>query len=87
MLRPLAATGKRAAGYAHRVTLPSEDRERLLLALRDVDPAGFRGQVRAVLAAHGQLASAAQALRIPEPSLRAWLLADPSLAAGLELEP
>lgn len=68
------------------MTLPSEDRERLLLALRDVDPAGFRGQVRSVLAAHGQLASAAQALRVPEASLRAWLLADPTLAAGLELD-
>ena len=67
------------------MTLPSEDRERLLLALRDVDPAGFRDQVRAVLAAHGEVAGAAQALRIREASLRAWLRADPTIAAGLAL--
>lgn len=86
MLRPLAPAGKRGAGYPRRVTLPSEDRERLLLALRDVDLAGFCGQLRAVLAAHGEVAGAAQALRVRESSLRAWILADPSLVADLDLE-
>lgn len=65
--------------------LPSEDRERLLLALRDVDPAGFRDQLRPVLAAHGDITGAAEALRIRESSLRAWLRADPTIAAGLAL--
>lgn len=69
------------------VTLPSEDRERLLAALRRVDPAEFRAQIRAVLAAHGELTGTARALRIAEPTLVAWLAADPSIAAGLELEP
>lgn len=68
------------------MTLPSEDRERLLLALRDVDPAGFRSQLRAVLTAHGELTSAAQALRVHPASLRAWLHADPTITAGLELD-
>jgi len=67
------------------MTLPSEDRERLLLALRSVDPADFRGQLRAVLAAHGELLGAALALRVREASLRAWLADDPSIAAGLTL--
>ncbi len=69
------------------MTLPSEDRERLLAALRRVDPAEFRAQIRAVLAAHGEVGGAARALRIGERTLAAWLAADPAIAAGLELEP
>ncbi len=69
------------------MTLPSEDRERLLATLRRVDPADFRAQVRAVLAAHGELTGSAHALRIPLPTLEAWVAADPSLAAGLDLAP
>lgn len=70
-----------------RMTLPSEDRERLLLALRRVDPSGFREQVRAVLLAHEALTSAARALRVAPPTLAAWIAADPSLAADLQLDP
>jgi hypothetical protein len=72
---------------ARAMTLPSEDRERLLLALRRVDPSGFREQVRAVLLAHEALTSAARALRVPPPTLAAWIAADPSLAADLQLDP
>ena len=69
------------------MTLPSEDRERLLVALRRVDPAEFRAQVRAVLAAYGEVTGAATALRIASPTLAAWIAEDPALAAGLELDP
>lgn len=69
------------------MTLPSEDRERLLVALRRVDPAAFRAEVRAVLAAHGEVTGAALALRIAPPTLAAWIADDPALAAGLELGP
>ena len=68
------------------MTLPSEDRERLLVALRRVDPAEFRAQVRAVLAAYGEVEAAATALRIAPPTLAAWIADDPALTAGLELE-
>lgn len=83
--RPYQQVAGTHTSYPRRVTLPSEDRERLLLALRRVDPAGFRSQLRAVLAAHGELVGAALALRVREASLRAWLADDPSIAAGLEL--
>lgn len=69
------------------MTLPSEDRKRLLLALRRVDPASFRREVRAVLVAHEALGAAAQALRVDPRTLAAWIAADPQLAAGLELAP
>lgn len=67
------------------MTLPSEDRERLLLTLRRVDPAAFRAQVRAVLAAHGEVTGAALALRVAPERLAAWIAEDAGLAAGLEL--
>jgi hypothetical protein len=69
------------------MTLPAEDRERLLLALRRVDPSGFRGQLRAVLLAHEAVTSAARALGVAPHSLAAWLAADPTIAADLRLEP
>jgi hypothetical protein len=69
------------------MTLPSEDRERLLLALRRVDPPGFRDQLRAVLLAHEAITSAARALRIAPETLTAWLAADPTIAADLQLGP
>jgi len=69
------------------MTLPSEDRERLLLALRRVDPDEFRRQLRAVLLAHEAVTSAARALRVPPQTLADWLAADPSIAADLQLEP
>lgn len=69
------------------MTLPSEDRERLLLALRRVDPNAFRREVRAVLVAQEALGAAAQALRVDARTLAAWIAADPRLAAGLELGP
>lgn len=69
------------------MTLPSEDRERLLLALRRVDPPGFRAQLRAVLLAHEAITSAAMALRVAPRTLAAWLADDPSIAAGLQLGP
>ncbi|HEY0135195.1 MAG TPA: hypothetical protein VGB85_14000, partial [Nannocystis sp.] len=69
------------------VTLPSEDRERLLDTLRRVDPGEFRAQVRAVLAAYGDVTGSARALRIAAPTLARWIASDPSLAAGLDLEP
>lgn len=69
------------------VSLPSEDRERLLVALRRVDPDQFRAQVRAVLAAYGELTGSARALGVAGPTLTRWIAADPSLAAGLELAP
>jgi transposase-like protein len=64
------------------VTLPAEDRERLLAALRRVDPAGFRAEVRAVLTAHEEVAAAARALGVAEATLRRWLAADPTLAGA-----
>ena len=66
------------------MTLPSEDRARLLTALRSVDPDGFRGQVRAVLIAHGDVDAAAEALRIAAAVLRGWIDHDPSLVAGID---
>lgn len=69
------------------MTLPSEDRERLLLALRRVDPSGFRDQLRAVLLAHEAVDAAAQALRVAPRTLAAWIAADPSITAGLQLDP
>jgi hypothetical protein len=69
------------------MTLPSEDRERLLLALRRVDPSGFRDQLRAVLLAHEAITGAARALRVAPDTLAAWIAADPSIAAGLQLDP
>lgn len=69
------------------MTLPAEDRERLLLALRRVDPDEFRRQVRAVLLAHEAITSAAQALGVPPPTLADWIAADPAIAADLQLEP
>lgn len=69
------------------MTLPAEDRERLLLALRRVDPSGFRGQLRAVLLAHEAMTSAARALGVAPQTLAAWLAADPTIAADLRLEP
>jgi len=68
------------------MTLPSEDRERLLLALRRVDPSGFRDQLRAVLLAH----EAIQAARVCGATRRAraaWIAADPTIAADLQLDP
>ncbi len=68
------------------MTLPSEDRARLLTVLRRVDPAAFRAELRPVLAAHGEVVASARALRVAEAELRAWIAADPALAAGLELD-
>ncbi len=69
------------------MTLPSEDRERLLLALRRVDPSGFRDQLRAVLLAHEAITSAARALRVAPQTLAAWIAADPTIAADLQRDP
>jgi len=69
------------------MTLPSEDRERLLAALRRVDPTQFRAQLRAVLAAHGELTGSARALGVAAPTLERWIAADPSLIAGLDFTP
>lgn len=69
------------------VTLPSEDRERLLLALRRVDPAAFRRELRTVLLAHEALDGAARALHVAPSALAAWLAADPQIAAGIDLAP
>ncbi|MBA3549920.1 MAG: hypothetical protein H0T76_25870 [Nannocystis sp.] len=69
------------------MTLPAEDRERLLIALRQVDPAGFRGQLRAVLVAHEAVTSAARALGVSPQTLAAWIAEDPAIALGLCLEP
>ena len=69
------------------MTLPSEDRERLLLTLRRVDPSGFRDQLRAVLLAHEAITSAALALRIAPKTLAAWIAADPSIIAGMQPDP
>lgn len=68
------------------MTLPSEDRERLLASLRGVDPAAFRGEVRAVLIAYGDVEAAASALRIATATLRGWIADDASLVAGVEFE-
>lgn len=68
------------------MTLPSEDRERLLETLRRVDPAAFRGEVRAVLIAYGDVAAAASALRVATATLRRWIDRDGSLAVGVDLE-
>ena len=70
-----------------RVTMPSEDRARLLEVLRRVDPGGFHTQVRSVLAAHGALTDSAHALRITPSTLARWIADDPSLGAGLDLDP
>jgi len=67
------------------VTLPSEDRERLLEKLRRVDPVAFRGEVRAVLIAYGDVAAAASALRVATATMRGWIDGDASLVAGVEL--
>lgn len=69
------------------MTLPSEDRERLLVALRRADPEAFRGQVRAVLVAYASVDDAAVALRVRVEALRAWIERDASLIAGVTLEP
>lgn len=68
------------------MTLPSEPRERLLLALRRTDPDAFRREVRPVLAAHGGVVAAARALGLSEATLRRLLADDPALARGLELD-
>jgi hypothetical protein len=68
------------------VTLPSEDRERLLERLRRVDLQAFRGEVRAVLIAYGDVAAAASALRVAATTLEKWIDRDASLVAGVELE-
>lgn len=68
------------------MTLPSEDRGRLLTQLRRVDPVAFRDQVRAVLIAYGEVAAAATALRVAPATLRAWIERDASLLAGVTLE-
>lgn len=68
------------------MTLPSEDRERLLVALRRADPPAFRSQVRAVLVAHGSVVDAARALRVREAALRRWIDDDAALVAGVTLE-
>ncbi len=68
------------------MTLPSEDRERLLEQLRRVDPVAFRGEVRAVLIAYGDVVAAASALRVATTTLQRWIDRDPSLVAGVELE-
>lgn len=49
-----------------------------------MDPIGFRGQVRAVLIAHGDVDAAAEALRIAAEVLRGWIDHDPSLVAGID---
>lgn len=67
------------------MTLPSEDRERLLTRLRRVDPAAFRGQVRAVLSAYGEVDAAATALRVASATLRGWIDGDRSLVDGITL--
>lgn len=67
------------------MTLPAEPRERLLLALRAVDPEAFRREVRPVLAAQGAVVAAARALGLAEATLRGLLAEDPGLGAGIEL--
>lgn len=68
------------------MTLPSESRERLLLALRRADPDAFRREVRAVLLAQASTSAAARALGLAETTLRALIADDPQLARGLELD-
>jgi hypothetical protein len=68
------------------VTLPSEDRERLLARLRRVDPVAFRSEVRGVLVAYGSIASAAIALRVAQATLQRWVDHDASLLAGVTLD-
>jgi 3-methyladenine DNA glycosylase/8-oxoguanine DNA glycosylase len=68
------------------MTLPSEPRERLLLALRRADPDAFRREVRAVLAAQLSTSAAARALGLAEATLRAAIADDPGLARGLDLD-
>lgn len=68
------------------MTLPAEPREPLLLALRRADPAAFRREVRAVLAAQASTSAAARALGLGESTLRALLTDDPELARGLDLD-
>jgi hypothetical protein len=68
------------------VTLPAEPREPLLLALRRADPAAFRREVRAVLAAQCSVSAGARALGVREATLRDLLAGDAELARGLDLD-
>ncbi|MCY1062636.1 hypothetical protein [Nannocystis sp. SCPEA4] len=68
------------------MTLPAEPREPLLLALRRTDPAAFRREVRAVLAAQASVSAGARALGLREATLRDLLAADPELGRGLDLD-
>jgi hypothetical protein len=69
------------------VTLPSEDRERLLTTLQRVDPKAFHSEVRSVLLAHANIASAAESLRIPTSTLQRWIDRDATLIADIDLDP
>lgn len=68
------------------MTLPAEPPGPLLLALRRADPAAFRREVRAVLAAQGSVSGAARALGLAPATLRDLLAGDPELARGLDLD-
>ncbi|MDC0674566.1 hypothetical protein [Nannocystis radixulma] len=68
------------------MTLPAEPREPLLLALRRTDPAAFRREVRAVLAAQASVSAGARALGLREATLRDLLAADPELGRDLDLD-
>lgn len=68
------------------MSIPAEPREPLLAALREVDPAGFRSEVRAVLAAQASTSAAARALGVAEATLRRWISEDPAIARGISLD-
>jgi hypothetical protein len=66
------------------MSLPQEPRERLLSALRRVDPPAWRAQVGAVLRAYGEVGAAAEALGVRGSTLAAWLDRDRVLRSALE---
>ena len=61
------------------MSMPQEPREPLLRALRRVDPAQWRREVRAVLGAYEEVHAAARALGVGSDTLERWLREDPAL--------
>lgn len=68
------------------MSMPQEPREPLLEALRRVDLAQWRREVRAVLEAHVEVDAAARALGVRLEILERWLRADPTLRDHSHIE-
>lgn len=60
-------------------------RNRRLCALRDVDPAAWRAEIRAALERTGGVAAAADWLGVSRSVLFEWLRRSPQIREGLDL--